>query len=73
MTVDAPRGPLKLDDHGGPVQNIYIRRVESQAGHLVNAVIRTYPNVSQFWTYDVKEYLSRPAYTRAYPVCNACG
>jgi branched-chain amino acid transport system substrate-binding protein len=70
--ADAPRGPLKLDDRGSPVQNIYIRRVEAQNGHLVNSVIRTYPNVSQFWTYDVKDYLSHPVYSRAYPVCNAC-
>ena len=39
---------------------------------LVNSVIRTYPTVSQFWTYDVKDYLSHPVYSRAYPVCNAC-
>ena len=72
VKADAPRGPLKLDDRGSPVQNIYIRRVEAQNGHLVNSVIRTYPTVSQFWTYDVKDYLSHPVYSRAYPVCNAC-
>jgi branched-chain amino acid transport system substrate-binding protein len=71
--TNAPRGPIKLDDHGNPVENIYIRKVESQNGHLANVVVKTYPNVSQFWTYDPKQYLSKPAYSRTYPVCNACG
>jgi branched-chain amino acid transport system substrate-binding protein len=30
-------------------------------------VIKTYPNVSQFWTYDEKSFLANPVYTRDYP------
>jgi len=71
--TDAPRGPLRLDDRGNPVENIYIRRVASQNGKLVNEVIQTYPNVSQFWTYAPAEYLKQPAYDRTHPACNACG
>jgi branched-chain amino acid transport system substrate-binding protein len=71
--TNAPRGPIKLDDRGNPLQNIYIRKVESQNGKLANVVVRTYPNVSQFWTYDPKQYLSKPPYSRTYPPCNACG
>ena len=41
--TDAPRGPLHLDDHGSPVQNIYIRRVEKQGSQLQNVVMQTYP------------------------------
>lgn len=68
----APRGPLVFDSYGNPVQNIYIRRVENRNGQLENVVIRTYKNVSQFWTYDPKVYLSKPVYSRTYPPCNAC-
>ena len=71
--TDAPRGPVHLDDHGNPVQNIYVRRVEQQGGKLQNAVIQTYPNVSQFWTYSPAEYLKAPVYDRTHPACNACG
>ncbi len=71
--TDAPRGPLRLDDRGNPVENIYIRRVELQNGKLANDVIATYPNVSQFWTYPPADYLKQPAYDRTHPVCNACG
>ena len=35
---------------------------------LVNAVIKTYPNVSQFWTYNPDEFLKKPVYNRdTYP------
>jgi branched-chain amino acid transport system substrate-binding protein len=69
---DAPRGPITMDSYGNPIENEYIRRVEEKNGHLENVVIRTYKNVSQFWTYDPKTYLSKPVYSRTYPPCNAC-
>ena len=28
-------------------------------GRLVNSIIKTYPNVSQFWTYDLKWFLAQ--------------
>jgi branched-chain amino acid transport system substrate-binding protein len=71
--TDAPRGPVHFDDRGNPVQNIYIRRVEKQGSLLQNVVIQTYPNVSQFWTYNPAEYLKQPVYDRTHPACNACG
>ena len=57
VKVDAPRGPVSLDDMRNPVQNIYIKQVEKTKmfgypnDELWNTVIKTYPNVSQFWTY----------------------
>jgi branched-chain amino acid transport system substrate-binding protein len=58
---------VSLDDYGNPVFNIYIRKVERRDGRLVNAVIHTYPQVSQFWTYDPKQFLAQPVYSRDYP------
>ena len=55
--LDAPRGPVRFDDMRNPVQNIYIKKVEKKKmfgydkDELWNTVIKTYPNVSQFWTY----------------------
>ena len=34
---------------------------------LVNVVVKTYPDVSQFWTYDEKEFLAQPVYGRDQP------
>jgi branched-chain amino acid transport system substrate-binding protein len=65
--TDAPRGPIQLDEYGNPIQNIYIRKVERVGGELQNTVIKTYPKVSQFWTYNVADYLKRPLYSRDYP------
>jgi branched-chain amino acid transport system substrate-binding protein len=45
----------------------YIRKVERKNGKLVNTVVRTYPNVSQFWTYDPKAFLASPVYSRDFP------
>ena len=69
---DAPRGPIKLDSHGNPIQNIYIRKVEKINGELWNTVVKTYPNVSQFWTYPPAEFLKQPVYSRDYPPCKHC-
>jgi branched-chain amino acid transport system substrate-binding protein len=69
---DAPRGPLKLDSWGNPIQNIYIRKVERKNGELQNTVIHTYPAVSQFWTYKPEEFLKQPVYSRDYPPCRYC-
>jgi len=63
---NAPRGPMRLDDYGNPIQNIYIRRVERVDGVLQNTVIHTYPNVSQFWNYEPGPYMKEPTFTRDY-------
>ncbi|HEY2994205.1 MAG TPA: ABC transporter substrate-binding protein [Methylomirabilota bacterium] len=71
--ADAIRGPVKLDAHGNPIQNIYIRKVErNKDGELQNTVIVTIPSVSQFWKYDPDEFLKQPLYTRDVPPCRAC-
>jgi branched-chain amino acid transport system substrate-binding protein len=64
---DAPRGSVRLDKWGNPVQNEYIRRVDIISGQPQNTVIFTYPNVSQFWTMNPDDYLKKPVYTRDVP------
>jgi len=64
---DVPRGPMKLDNYGNPIQNVYIRKVEKVGGQLQNTVIHTYPNVSQFWKFNPEEFLKQPVYSREYP------
>ena len=58
------RGPVRFDEFGN-VGNIYIRKVEKKDGRYVNAVIKTHPDVSQFWTYKQDEFLKNPVYSRA--------
>jgi branched-chain amino acid transport system substrate-binding protein len=69
---DAPRGPIRLDAHGNPVQNIYVRKVEKKDGELWNTVIHTFPAVSQFGKYAPEEFLKQPVYDRNFPPCKYC-
>ena len=69
---DSPRGPMRFDDYGNPIMNIYVRKVERVNGRLQNTVIHTFPNVSQFWTYKAEDFLRNPVYSRDYPPCKAC-
>jgi len=65
--VATARGYVKFDDLGNVVGDVYIRQVARKEGRLVNSVIKTYPNVSQFWTYDPKQFLANPVYSRDWP------
>jgi branched-chain amino acid transport system substrate-binding protein len=65
-----PRGKISLDALGNPVMDIYVRKVERKNGKLSNTVIKTYPSVSQFWTYGKSEFLAKPVYSRDYPPAN---
>src|SRR5689334_5631470 len=67
VKTDTVRGPIAFDDYGNVVGSNYIRKVEKKDGRLVNTVIYTYPNVSQFWTYDPKAFLKNPVYSRDWP------
>ena len=67
IKVDTARGPVSFDRYGNVVGSVYIRKVERRDGRLVNRVIHTYPNVSQFWTYKPEEFLKNPVYSRDWP------
>lgn len=73
VVPDDPRGPIRLDDLGNPIMNVYIRKVERKHGQLVNSVLKVYPNVSQFWTYNEKAFLAEPVYSRDYPPARFLG
>src|SRR5262249_46030378 len=62
-----PIGPIRLDEYGTPVLDIYIRKVERRDGKLVNAILKTYPQVSQFWTYDPTTFVTQPVFSREFP------
>jgi len=61
------RGPVRFDQYGQPIGAVYIRKVERKGGGLVNMVSKTYPDVSQCWTYEPQEFLRNPVYSRSWP------
>lgn len=59
--------PVKLDVYGNPIYDVQIRKVvKNSDGKYWNVPIATYPNVSQFWTYDPVEYMKQPPYSRTF-------
>src|SRR5438876_4256857 len=67
LKVDTARGQVRFDQYGNVVGNVYIRKVERKDARLVNSVIHSYPDVSQFWTYEPKQFLKNPVYSRDFP------
>lgn len=61
------RGRVRFDELGNVVGDVHVRKVERKDGRLVNAVLRTYPDVSQFWTYNPRQFLANPVYSRDWP------
>jgi branched-chain amino acid transport system substrate-binding protein len=78
LKLEAVRGPVSFDELRNPVENIYIKRVEKKKmfgydkDELWNTVIKTYPAVSQFWTYGKDAFLKQPVYSRDFPACRYC-
>jgi branched-chain amino acid transport system substrate-binding protein len=77
LKIDAARGPITFEDRN-PVQNIYIKKVEKKKmfgypkAELWNVVVKTYPHVSQYWTYGKEKFLKQPVYSRTFPPCKYC-
>ena len=69
VEIKAPRGPLKLDAYDNPIQNVYVSKIQKikhpvMGEVLTNVPIKTYPAVSQFWTWTPEEFLKRGPYKR---------
>ena len=74
--TDTPRGPITFDHLNNVVGSIYIRRLGRDGAKyglkLWNKTIKTYQNVSQFWTWPEQEYLTQPIYSRDNPPLAPC-
>jgi branched-chain amino acid transport system substrate-binding protein len=74
--ADTPRGPIKFDHLNNVIGTIYIRRLGTEGAKyglkLWNKTIKTYENVSQFWTWPEAEFLAHPVYSRDYPPLTKC-
>jgi len=74
--TDTPRGPIKYDHLNNVIGTFYIRRLGTEGAKfglkLWNKTIKTYENVSQFWTWPEAEFLAHPVYSRDYPPLTKC-
>ena len=46
---NSPRGPVRIDEAGDIVQNLYLRRVEEKDGHLANIELETVGQFGDPW------------------------
>ena len=66
--IPAPRGVIKgFDEYGQIISDVTVRGVEVKDGKLANTVVKTYKDVSQFWTYSPEEFMTMPEYSKDYP------
>ena len=63
LDLKAPRGAVKFDEYGAPIQNYYIRKVQMADGQWQNVILKTYPAVSQFWTWTPAAFMAMPPYS----------
>ena len=73
--TDTPRGPVKFDHFGNVIGDFYIRKLGKEGAKyglkLWNKTIKTYHNVSQFWTYDEKKFLATAGLFARLPAAEA--
>jgi branched-chain amino acid transport system substrate-binding protein len=54
----------RIEDEGGSLAMNVHRRTALKGMLGTSAVVKTYPDASQFWTYDPDEFLKHPVYNR---------
>lgn len=69
----APASFVSFDPHHNVVTNVYLNKVVKIDGEWTLKTLRTWPGVSQFWTFDPSKYQKQPSYDRNYPSCPASG
>ena len=73
LELDSPKGVVKLDQFQNIVQPQYVRKVERAGSALVNTPIKTYPSVSQFWTWTPEEFMKYPGWAEFKGKMTDCG
>lgn len=58
---------ITFDEYQQANMDVFINEVKFVNGEWRNVIIETYPQVSQFWTYDPKEFQKQPSYSRDFP------
>lgn len=69
VSFNAPASHVSFDKYHNVVTDTFLNQVKNIKGEWRNSVIKTYPAVSQFWTFDPEEYQKEPPYDRDHPDC----
>jgi len=69
VSFDAPASHVSFDKYHNVVTDTFLNQVKNINGEWRNSVIKTYPQVSQFWMFDPEQYQKNPPYDRDHPSC----
>ena len=69
VSFDAPASHVSFDKYHNVVTDTFLNQVKNINGECRNSVIKTYPQVSEFWTFDPEQYQKNPPYDRDHPSC----
>jgi branched-chain amino acid transport system substrate-binding protein len=64
---DAPSSPLKVDQYNVAIRNFYLVKLVNRNGKIAPTIVKTFPNVSQFWTFNPKTILAQPIFSKSFP------
>jgi branched-chain amino acid transport system substrate-binding protein len=69
-TVDlsgAPSSPIKVDPYNVAIRNFYLVKLVNKNGKIAPTIVKTFKNVSEFWTFKPKTILSLPIFSKSFP------
>jgi len=64
---DAPSGPIRVDEFNNAIRNFYLVKLVKKDGKIIDEPFHTFPEVSQFWTFDPEEFMAQPMFSREFP------
>jgi branched-chain amino acid transport system substrate-binding protein len=69
VSFDAPASHVSFDKYHNVVTDTFLNQVKNINGEWRNSIVKTYPHVSEFWTFDPEQYQKNPPYDRDHPSC----
>jgi branched-chain amino acid transport system substrate-binding protein len=65
---DTPSSPVKVDKYNFAIRNFYlVELVQGKDGKLTQKLVKTFRNVSQFWTFSPQQLAKLPLFSRTFP------
>jgi branched-chain amino acid transport system substrate-binding protein len=64
---DTPSSAVTVDDYNFAIRDFYLVELVDEGGTIVEKILETFPQVSQFWTFDEQEILGLELFSRDFP------
>lgn len=64
---DAPSSPVKVDPYNVAIRDFYLVKLVAKNGKIAPQIVKTFPQVSQFWIFKPKTILGLPVFSKTFP------